>query len=133
VTEWCKKDGCWDAISQLNLSLPDPLPVEFLGTTMMAVIGQHSELMSPRGYDDLAECKKLSGDDWFTIHAWGQRAGLLAGWQIGIAHTLSGYASGGWRKEPSLKQAKQGARIIAIARDHGQLPKLRDPDAEARP
>jgi hypothetical protein len=29
VTEWCKKEECWKAIRELDLSLPNPLPSEF--------------------------------------------------------------------------------------------------------
>jgi hypothetical protein len=118
VGEWCKKDGCWEAVAQLDLELPATLPPELLGTAHPGA-ARSQQTMTPAAYDEIAECKKLGGEAWFAIHAWGQKSGLLADWQVGIAHTLSGYAAGGWRKDPSPKQARHGARIIAIAREHG--------------
>jgi len=130
VTEWCKKDGCWEAVARLELAMPTVLPSELAGVPLDGSDPQ-AVFMSPAAYDDLAEVKRLSADEWFAVHAWGQSSGLLAAWQVGIAHTLSGYATASWRREPSLKQAKQGVRIIAIARDHGQLPTLVRHDAQA--
>lgn len=54
---------------------------------------------------------------WFEISDWGRRSGKLKAWQSGIAHTLSGYASDGWERVPSLKQATQALKILEIASD----------------
>ena len=61
----------------------------------------------------------LPAETWFALHLWGRRSGHLADWQAGIAHTLSSYAGGGWQKVPTLKQARQGIRIIEIAKENG--------------
>jgi hypothetical protein len=61
----------------------------------------------------------LSAEAWFALHLWGRRSGHLADWQAGIAHTLSSYASTGWQKVPTIKQARHGIRIIEIAKENG--------------
>jgi hypothetical protein len=36
----------------------------------------------------------------------------------GSAQSLSGYAANGWGREPSHKQARQGVKILEIAKQH---------------
>lgn len=119
VTEWCKKEECWDGVGKLNLPVPDPLPPELEGHTLPGRrAGRRAAPMTPQDYDNIAECKKLRGEEWLKIHAWGIRTGILQKWQTGIAHTLSGYAANGWKHEPSRKQAKQAVMILEVVRQH---------------
>ena len=62
---------------------------------------------------------RLPAETWFALRLWGRRAGTLAEWQSGSAHTLSSYASGGWTRSPTQKQAAHGVRILEIAREEG--------------
>jgi hypothetical protein len=122
VTEWCKKEGCWSAVKEVDLSLPDDRPPELWS---ILAVGEHptqGALLSPEDQNLAAECMKLSAEQWFALHQWGRESGRLKDWQSGIAHTLSGYASGGWRRIPSAKQARQATRILEIARQEGFWP-----------
>ena len=117
VTEWCKKEECWNSIRTIPLSLPDQIPREMKGHTEPGKRrGRRANPLTPNDFENIAECKKLSGEQWLKIHAWGVRTGLLEKWQCGIAHTLAGYAANGWDREPSQKQAKQAIAIMDIAR-----------------
>ena len=110
VTEWCKKEDCWKSVRNLTLALSDPMPPELKGRTEP---GRHRPTsLTPVDYENIAECKKLDGEQWLKIHAWGVRTGLLKGWQCGIAQTLSGYAANEWDREPSHKQARHGVAIL---------------------
>lgn len=103
----------------MTLSLPDPIPLELRGRTEPGKRrGRRAKPLTPVDYENIAECKKLSGEQWLNIHAWGVRTGLLQKWQCGIAHTLAGYAANGWDREPSHKQARQGVAILELARQH---------------
>jgi hypothetical protein len=53
------------------------------------------------------------------IATWGQKSGVLVSWQKGIARTLAGYAAEGWQRLPSIKQARQGVKMIDQARSLG--------------
>ena len=126
VTEWCKKEACWTAIRQLDLPLDGPLPEEWGSADRTAP----SEGI-PASQDDhawAAACMRLSAEQWFAVHLWGARTGHLAKWQTGIAHTLSSYASNGWERVPTQKQAKHGIRILEIAAEHGY-----EPESNERP
>lgn len=122
VTEWCKKEGCWEVIRGLSLPLPDPLPVEVGGEVSddegISATGAHSD-------DPVMACMDLDGEQWALVMAWAAKTPGVDEFDRKVAHTISGYAMDGWEKEPSLKQAVRGARIIAAARKAGIL------DAEA--
>ncbi|MYC67262.1 MAG: AIPR family protein [Acidobacteriia bacterium] len=116
VTEWCKKEDCWKSVRNTTLELSDPMPPELRGHTVPS--GHRPTPLTPVDYENIAECKKLDGEQWLKIHAWGVRTGLLKGWQCGIAQTLSGYAANDWDRAPSQKQAKHGVTILEIAKQH---------------
>lgn len=123
VTEWCKKEECWSAVSGLGLPLAEPLPAEVQGRARSAPgrATTSDGSVSAEDLENMAACRRLDGPSWLKIHAWGMQSGQLVKWQYGIAHTLSGYAAGGWERSPSPKQAKHGASIIRLAIEHGVL------------
>lgn len=117
VTEWCKKEGCWTAIRQLDLPVGEQLPEEWGSADAAASSEELSG--SQDDHASAAACMQLSAEQWFAIHLWGTRTGHLAKWQAGIAHTLSSYAGSGWERVPTQKQAKHGVRILEIAAEQG--------------
>jgi hypothetical protein len=117
VTEWTKKEACWTAVRQLDLAIDDALPPEWGSNERSAPVGEAST--SQDDHASSAVCMQLSAEHWFAIHLWGTRTGHLAKWQSGIAHTLSSYAAAGWERVPTIKQARQGVRILEIATEHG--------------
>ncbi|QCN97058.1 hypothetical protein D3093_17345 (plasmid) [Azospirillum argentinense] len=125
VTEWAKKENCWSGLRGSDLPFPAKLPPELACRTVVpgerdgAFQPAQLETVEPEDYRNIEICKELDGPTWLRIHAWGRRTGGLRSWQIGIAHTLAGYAASGWEHGPSVKQARQGVRIINIARQAG--------------
>jgi hypothetical protein len=118
VTEWCKKEACWTELRNLDLPTSDPLPSEW-GSAPAARGSSGSYPAASDTHGAAAACMRLPAETWFALHLWGRRAGTLAEWQSGIAHTLSSYASGGWIRSPTPKQANQGVRILEIAKENG--------------
>jgi len=121
VTEWCKKEDCWKAVRSLDLNLPLSLPSE-LRNRVSTAPGSATTVdgtLTSEDLENIAVCKNIDGPSWFKIHEWGKKSGALKDWEAGIAHTLSGYAAAGWERGPSPKQARQGARIISLARENG--------------
>lgn len=115
TTQWCKKEQCWiDIKSQINISVSEDLSVELLP------IGKSSTGLDKltNDEDDLIEAiKTVSADVWFAIASWGKETGNLPGFQCGISGTLGRYV--GWNKIPSIKQAKQGVKILSLAYNKG--------------
>lgn len=123
VTEWCKKEGCWDGIRLLDLELPaSPIP-ELRGHSKSPEVPVESSLASVETEDaqNIDRCMSTTGRQWFDIHSWGVKTGLLNHYERGVAHTLSSYALEGWQKKPSPKQARLGAKAMRMAKRHGIL------------
>ena len=124
VSEWAKKEQCWGAVKEVRFPLPEKLPIEFStspsnGDGRPGALPGADDLLTSEDMANIEVCKGLDGNAWLEIHAWGKRTGELKSWQSGIAHTLAGYAAGGWAKGPSKKQAKHAADIISISRAAG--------------
>lgn len=123
ITEWCKKEECWETVRNLQLQLPRSGIPEFHGgqadsNGTRKELGQREKTDGER---NIELCLALSAQQWFDIHAWGAESGMLNHWEKGVALTLSGYAAEGWVKKPSVKQARLGIRAIQLAQRHRQL------------
>jgi hypothetical protein len=120
VTQWCKKRECWDAVRQLAVPMPIPLPSELAkrGAGAPGTTTEPDDTVTPADLENIAACKRLDGPTWLRISGLGRGLGLQT-LQIGIALTLSGYAASGWEKNPSPKQAKQAVKIM-------RLPKIQE-------
>lgn len=121
VSEWAKKEDCWEAVRRIDLKLPDELPPELATCTVTGASDDDEktkEKLSGEDYVNIDTCRKVSGEKWLKIHAWGKKTGKLQKWQVGIAHTLAGYAAAGWDQGPSRKQAKQGVAILRLTEEH---------------
>jgi hypothetical protein len=123
VTEWCKKDACWEAIRALDLPTPDLLPPE-LGDDA-GPDSPADEASTHKQQDPVIACMALDGAAWAKVMAWVAANPGIEEFDRKVAHTVAGYAIDGWHKEPSLKQAVRGVRVIEAARKAGVL------DAEA--
>lgn len=124
VSEWAKKEACWESVKSIPSEWPDLVPPEIgsvSGSEGSSTKGDptNSEPMSPEDLRNIERCKCVDGPTWLSIHAWGKKSGHLQKWQIGISHTLAGYAASGWSRGPSVKQAKHGVAILDLAIKEG--------------
>ncbi|GAA4428748.1 AIPR family protein [Bremerella cremea] len=119
VTEWAKKEECWNQVRSLSLHIPAALQVELSAIQPQSMVGEKTRnatnRLSAADEESIARVMQIPAATWFEISDWGRRSGKLKAWQSGIAHTLSGYASDGWERVPSLKQAAQALKILEIA------------------
>lgn len=116
VTEWCKKEACWDAVQSLSLPHPKGQPPEFRDRSET----QPPPASSKRSAQDpVAVCMGLDGPGWARVMTWVVGNGKVQEYDQRVAHTLSGYALQGWKKAPSLKQAVRGVRVLEAARAAG--------------
>ena len=116
TTQWCKKEQCWSDIkSKLNISLDRGVAAELipLGKAKPAGI---DTLNNPEK-DLIGDIGNVSADIWFAVASWGKETGNLQGYQCGIAGTLG--RNVGWSKAASIKQAKQGVKILHTAYTKG--------------
>jgi len=111
LTEWCKRDECWEVVLNRTFGLDIPagvssdLPDEAEAVSAEAVTPVQQILI------DAAWC--IPGEVWMAVSSWAKQTGSLLPWQRGLAYSI-GRLSGTSRK-PSLKQAKQGRLLLSEA------------------
>ncbi len=116
TTQWCKKEQCWEDIkNKLIITLDVGVAAELVPLDREKSAGIES-LNGPEK-DLVEDIAKVSADIWFAAASWGKETGNLQGYQYGISGTLGRYV--GWNKVPSIKQAKQGLKILKIAYQKG--------------
>ncbi len=108
LSEWSKKDGCWEAVKHLDLSPTSDLDRHAATDGTGKAVG----LVDAAEAGEISECTSLTLEEWDSLLKWGHEAENLH-WKVqGIINTLRSYALQGWKKPPSVKQARSAAKAI---------------------
>ena len=115
VTEWCKKEECWKQFSEINIHLPAAISRELQTRDRTRRNNTNRGVGSPDSKDLklIAEAMQVPNETWFKIAAWAKETDNLLPWQRGLSFSLGRLAKGG--KEPTIKQATQGLKILKEA------------------
>ena len=108
--EWFKSEQCWQELrgASADWAVSKQLAAE------LSSVGEGYTGVSDDVQTNMARCMQADAQKWFRIQLWGNETQDLKPWQIGIANTLGGYATQGWLKKPSEKQAKHGTLILEL-------------------
>jgi len=115
VTEWCKKEACWNEVKALGVDLSkvftQRLPVVDGSSVRDAGNLSLSELAT------VAEAADVSSRTWYEVSVWANQTNQLMPWQRNLAMSLSSLAA--QSRKPSIKQATQGLKLLKQARELG--------------
>lgn len=120
VTEFSKKEECWERIKKLTL----PTPLE-LARELGSNLGTPEATPRHRQDDDeglIERCVTLDGKGWAAVIAWAASSPAVTKFDRQVAHTLLGYALKEWSHLPTAKQARIGVRVLDAATRAGVLP-----------
>lgn len=124
VTEWCKKEGCWSAIRDLEVTVPPDLP---------ELCGEFAYAEAPDAFDqpvrkkranqapslaDLGNIARVMGYDtaaYQEIARWGTASEQLTDAQVRLAIQLRDMAATDWEKAPSAAVAKRAQHLLDLA------------------
>jgi hypothetical protein len=132
VSGWAKKAQCWEAVRDMSLELPDPLPTELqVQRTRSSSQGQRpAKAHDGLSRDDLElidRCRRIDAATWFKVAQWGTKSKAIH-WKVaGIAKTVGEYAIGGWERSPSAKQARWAMEAYKTAEEAGALSSENEP------
>lgn len=115
VTEYCKKEKCWQRLLETNYSLPISIELELVDTSYKAYI--KPDLISPQDDKNLDFINAISAQTWKHISRWGSLTNSLEKWENGICYSIGNLLT--FNKKPSVKQAIQGKKIYQKAIDRG--------------
>jgi AIPR protein len=114
VTEWAKKERCWETFRTSGIPLSENMTASMLidqptgGVNTSA--GHHD---SPVKANVPTEVHFRTAEDWFGIARWAKETANLQPWQRSLAYSLGKIVERG--KEPSSKQVQQGIKILSEA------------------
>jgi hypothetical protein len=119
VTEWCKKDACWEKFKELQVELPVDLQGELLSREKPSNSPSHSadDNVTAEERELISSIGQISAQTWFNLAAWAKDTQSLQPWQRSLAYSLGRMASR--KKEVSPKQAVQGKKIYEEAKRVG--------------
>lgn len=117
VTEWCKKEQCWDAIKALSLDEPAQ------GIPELAEPAEDTPRIEDpptlAQIDPVDICCRIGRSGWAQVVAWAASTDKVSDFDQRVANTLAGYALDHWRRRPSAKQAEIGLRVLQRAEEGG--------------
>ncbi len=111
VTEWAKKEKCWEKFRTTEISMPSSLLRPVIAQQISRATGTGAASL---GHDRI---RLVPADEWFAISGWAKETGNLEPWQRSLAYSLGRLAA--QHREPSTKQVHQGQKILDEARRLG--------------
>jgi hypothetical protein len=114
VTEWCKKEACWERVRAAPVTLPRGLGEELL--TAALVRDRAEAVITPA----LRMVSDLEEETWQQMLGWISETASLEGWHRAIAFQLRQLKRQG--RSMSHKQLEQGLQVVLAARDGGFRP-----------
>jgi hypothetical protein len=120
VTEWCKKEACWERFRDTAIKLPAEVEAGLLTRDKASTSRSASvleEQASSAESEQVDRVASIPAQTWFDLAAWAKDTQTLQAWQRSLAFSLGRLASSA--KKPSRKQAMHGEKIIEEARKLG--------------
>ena len=113
VTEWAKKEECWEGVTDLELEVPGDLPE----LSDKADVDSASESDAPSGpsLEDLgliSAIMEVQQDAWRMIAEWGSGSKELTMAQVKLAYAMAKKSGENWEKVPTITQSKQALLIL---------------------
>ncbi|MGC1301959.1 MAG: AIPR family protein [Caulobacteraceae bacterium] len=116
VTEFSKKEECWERIRMLALARPASSTPEMRDSQALS----NATLAAPISQTNMIDrCMALNGTAWAAVVAWATGSATVTEFDKKVAHTLLGYAMNDWQHRPSERQAPIGVRVLDLAERAG--------------
>ncbi|RYD85962.1 MAG: hypothetical protein EOP84_00705 [Verrucomicrobiaceae bacterium] len=119
VTEFAKKEECWERVKAMPLPKPKQAPLELGGISKKKSTERPLDTSASADAEIIEQVTRYGGGDWARIFAWAAESRAVAEIDRKVTHTVMGYAVNGWTKEPSEKQARFALRVLDAAKKAG--------------
>jgi hypothetical protein len=119
VTEWCKKEKCWEQFRDMDVALPASVDEGLVTRERAARRSEHTldSQTSAIEAEMIARVAAIQAETWFGLAAWAKDTQTLMPWQRSLSFSLGRLADSG--RPPSRKQAAHGEKILSEARALG--------------
>ncbi|MEP0923408.1 AIPR family protein [Leptolyngbya sp. ST-U4] len=110
ITEWCKKEACWNRVRDLKVELPELSSLMIQGDEVSRQVDKGIEGPDAADQQLIDQIAGVPSEQWFQIAQWAKQTDNLQPWQRSLALSLGRLAA--VRRPPSRKQATQGLKIL---------------------
>jgi hypothetical protein len=120
IGEWCKSRKCWELLLERPYCMSSPLEQELIQTAYApeqkastTVNGFVSE--EDRVHTEMAA--SVEAQTWYALSHWAKETNNFQTWERSLIFSMGSLVSRG--KSPSVKQARQGLRLLKEAKEKG--------------
>lgn len=117
VTEWCKREKCWESILTLADDVSADLDAELLANKGRIPNMFDDAVVTPEQQTQIDDVKSVPAEKWKEMSAWGKQTDRLTAWQRSFAFSIGKQMLQG--KTPTAKQAKYASQILEVVRKAG--------------
>ncbi len=112
VTEWCKKEECWEGVRQLAVDVL--LDVPEVRDASSVDFGPEEGPAGPsiEEMHMISAAMDVEEETWYQMAEWGSGSRELTPAQIKLCYTMAEKASAKWVPEPTVTQAKHAALVL---------------------
>lgn len=123
VSEWCKREQCWNSIRELEYSIGSELSNELVSVSRPSKTPIARNSVESTTDDEqrvIDEAKAIPAETWFALSHWAKETNNFQPWQRGLLFKLGTIV--GRKQNPSYKQARQGLLAYREAVEKGFSP-----------
>jgi hypothetical protein len=122
ITEYAKREECWQRLRQQPVTLPDDLVAQLVpvGRGPRTTGRSGLDTLQPEEQRAVEEVVAVGAEGWFSLSQWAKQTDNLEAWERSLAFSLGKLMKQG--RTPSRKQAIQGSRILKEAAVRGFKP-----------
>ena len=117
VSEWCKKEDCWNQIKEHEYALSEELKKELVDVSRPTAVVSSASSATVSSFNAASEeeqkvierAASIEAKTWYALSRWSKETDNFQGWQRSIVFNVG--QTIGRRKKPSYKQSVQALKV----------------------
>lgn len=120
VSEWCKKEKCWETIKECDYVISYLLKKELLETSPESIKSIPTNSIEALTEDDqnlIDQAAMISAEIWFALSRWAKETNNFQPWLRSMLFSVGTLVGRG--RKPSIKQARHAMNALEKAKEKG--------------
>ena len=120
ISEWCKKEKCWDAVKAIEYTLAQELESELISVkyaTIKPTATKSIDSLTDEEQAMIDKAAEVPATTWFALSRWAKETNNFQPWLRSMLFSVGTIVNRG--KKPSVKQSRQALKALEEALDKG--------------
>ena len=120
ISEWCKKEKCWEAVKGIDYNLDPALESELVSveySSMKPTATSSIDSITDDEQKMIDKAAEVPAKTWFALAKWAKETNNFQPWLRSMLFSVGTIVSRG--KKPSVKQSRQAIKALEEALDKG--------------